>query len=381
MKCRVVEHTRTRRNERPPFQGHKPITPCVGAPYSHRRTRILSRVCGGRVRYVLIMAQDYARRPEPFGQYQLKRLIATGGMAEIFEARKQGAHGFTRRVAIKRILPALRMDPRFQEMFCEEARIQAGLAHPNIVEVLDFGQVDGRLFMALEYVDGLTCSDLIDRLLKRRRTVDLAAVLYILREVLRGLAFLHSACDLWGRPLELVHRDIAPNNVLISKVGQVKIADFGIYYSRHAARHTVPGELKGKLGYASPEQARGDQVDGRSDLFSLSVMAAEMLIGKALFQGDTVFDVFDALNRGDLTMLHAHGEHVPDDVKQVLGRALHPDPARRYDNATTFGMDVQWLMQRHGLEMESYDFTEWLADLGLIAVQSGVSMIPPTRKT
>lgn len=327
------------------------------------------------------MAHDHARRPEPFGQYQLKRLIATGGMAEIFEARKQGAHGFERRVAIKRILPALRTDPRFQEMFCEEARIQAGLAHPNIVEVLDFGQVHGRLFMALEYVDGLTCSDLIERLLKRHRTVDLSATLFILREVLRGLAFLHSACDSWGHPLELVHRDIAPNNVLISKVGQVKIADFGIYYSRHAARHTAPGELKGKIGYVSPEQARGDQVDGRSDLFSLAVMAAEMLIGKALFQGDTVLEVFESLNRGDLTMLHAHGDHIPDDVKQVLARALHPDPQRRYANASTFGMDVQWLAQRHHIEMESYDFTEWLADLGLIALESQVSVVPQTRKS
>lgn len=327
------------------------------------------------------MAHDYARRPEPFGQYQLKRLIATGGMAEIFEARKQGAHGFARRVAIKRILPALRTDPRFQEMFCEEARIQASLAHPNIVEVLDFGQVDGRLFMALEYVDGLTCSDLIERLLKRHRTVDLAATLFILREVLRGLAFLHSACDSWGRPLDLVHRDIAPNNVLISKVGQVKIADFGIYYSRHAARHTAPGELKGKIGYISPEQARGEQVDGRSDLFSLGVMAAEMLIGTALFQGETVLEVFDSLNRGDLTMLHAHGDHIPDDVKQVLARALHPDPEKRYANATTFGTDVQWLAQRQGLEMEAYDFTEWLADLGLIALESQVNVVSPPRKS
>lgn len=333
------------------------------------------------MRYLSTMAQDSVRQPKAFGQYQLKRLIAVGGMAEIYEAQRHGARGFSRRVAIKRILPALRADPRFQEMFCEEARIHATLAHPNIVEVLDFGQVDGRLFMALEYVDGLTCAELIDRLLRRRRTVDISAVLFILREVLRGLAFLHSACDAWGRPLGLVHRDIAPNNVLISKVGQIKIADFGIYYSRHAARRTVPGELKGKLGYVSPEQVRGEQVDGRSDLFSLAVMAAEMLIGKALFQGETVYEVFEALNRGDLTMLHAFGDHVPDDVKQVLSRALQPDRQKRYPNATTFGVDVEWLAQRHGLSMESYGFTEWMADLGLIALESSVTCVPPTRKT
>ncbi len=321
------------------------------------------------------MDADAARRVGSFGQYQLTRLIAVGGMAEIFEARRQGAHGFSRRVAVKRILPALRADPRLQQMFCEEARIQANLSHPNIVEVLDFGQVDGRLFMALEYVDGFPCSHLIESMLNRRRTVDLEVVLYLMREVLRGLAFLHSACDAWGRPLGLVHRDIAPNNVLISKAGQVKIADFGIYYSRLAERHTAPGELKGKLGFVSPEQARGERVDGRSDLFSLGVMAAEMLIGKALFQGETAFEVFEALNRGDLRMLHEYGGHVPDDVKAVLTRALEVKCARRYSSASEFALDVQWVAQRHGLEMESYGFAEWMADLGLVAVESGVKEI------
>jgi len=319
-------------------------------------------------------------KSQAFGQYQLTRLIAVGGMAEIFEAQRQGARGFARRVAIKRILPALRSDPRLQQMFCEEARVQANLSHPNVVEVLDFGQVDGRLFMALEFVDGFTCADLIERLLNRRRTVDLRVVLFVLREVLRGLGYLHSACDAWGRPLGLVHRDIAPNNVLVSKVGQVKIADFGIYYSRLAERRTAPGELKGKLGYVSPEQARGEQVDGRSDLFSLAVMAAEMLIGKALFQGDTPFEIFDHLNNGDLSMLYAYGAHIPDDIKAMLARALAVDPKERYPNAATMATDLQWLTQRHHLELESYDFAEWMADLGLIALESSVSVVPPSRE-
>ena len=326
------------------------------------------------------MPEPRPQAVEPFGQYELVRLIAIGGMAELFEARRQGAMGFARRVAIKRILPALSTDPRLQAMFCDEARIHANLAHPNIVEVLDFGQVNGRLFMALEYVDGLTCSQLIEALLNRRRAVDPNVALFILREVLRGLSYLHSACDAWGRPLGLVHRDIAPNNVLISKVGQIKIADFGIYYSRAIQRRTAPGELKGKLGYASPEQARGEQVDGRSDLFSVAVMAAEMLIGKALFQGDTPFEVLANLNRGDLSMLHSYGAHLPDDVRAVLARALAVDPAERYENAASFAIDVQWLVQRHGLELESYDFAEWMADLGLIALKSGISVVPRSRR-
>jgi serine/threonine-protein kinase len=248
------------------------------------------------------------------------------------------------------------------------------------VEVLDFGKVDGRLFMALEFVDGYTCADLIDRLLNRRRTVDLQVVLYMLREVLRGLSYLHTACDGRGRSLGLVHRDIAPNNVLVSKVGQVKIADFGIYYSCLAERHTAPGELKGKLGYVSPEQARGERVDGRSDLFSLSVMTAEMLIGVALFQGENPFEIYENLSTGDLSMLYAYGRHLPDDVKSVLARGLAADREQRYPNADTMAIDIQWLIQRHGLEMESYEFAQWMADMGLLALKSGVSVVPPARQ-
>ena len=325
------------------------------------------------------MRADRGSTTKAFGQYHLTRLIAVGGMAEIFEAQRLGAHGFARRVALKRILPALRTDPRLQQMFCEEARVQASLSHPNIVEVMDFGQVDGRLFMALEFVDGFTCGHLVERLLNRKRTVDLPVVLFVLREVLRGLSYLHSACDAWGRPLGLVHRDIAPNNVLISKIGQIKIADFGIHYGRWAERRTAPGEMKGKIGYVSPEQARGEPVDARSDLFSLSAMAAEMLLGKALFRGDTPLQTFERLNSGDLSVLHEFGAHIPDDVKSVLVRGLAADREQRYPNAATLAMDVQWLAQRRHAEMESYDFAEWMADLGLVELKSTVSAVPPTR--
>src|SRR5690606_11027788 len=141
-----------------------------------------------------------------------------------------------------------------------------------------------------------------------------------------------------------------------------------------------PGLLKGRLGICSPEQARGERVDGRSDLFSLAVMASEMLIGKALFQGDSALQVYERLARGDLSMLHAYGTHVPDDVKAMLGRALEVDRDRRYPDAASFMLDVQWLVQRHGLELESYGFSEWMADLGLIALESNVNAVPPWRK-
>ena len=315
------------------------------------------------------------RARERFGDYQLVRRIATGGMAEIFEARREGAHGFTRRVAIKRILPQLRAEPKLVQMFCDEARVQASLSHPNLVEVLDFGEVDGRLFMALEYVDGTTVAGLMESIFNRRRTVDLPVVLYLVNEVLRGLAHLHEARDGLDRPLGLVHRDIAPNNVLIGRVGEVKIADFGIIFSRFSARRTSPGELRGKVGYISPEQARGEAVDARSDLFSLGVMAAEMLTGKALFQGRTIPEVMQHLVSGDLTILRTYGAHLPASVRDVLSRALHVDPRLRYQSATRFMSDVEYLQQSLGLTMGGYSFTEWMADMGLLRLSSTVTPV------
>jgi serine/threonine-protein kinase len=264
-------------------------------------------------------------------------------------------------------------------MFCAEARIQAGLSHPNVVEVLDFGELDGCLFMALEYVDGLTCGALMEGMLNRRRTVDAEVVVYIVTEVLRGLAYLHGACDDRGLPLCLVHRDIAPNNVLLGTVGEVKIADFGIAFSRIKKRSTVPGEIRGKVGYISPEQARGEAVDGRSDLFSLAVMAAEMLTGKALFQGDSVPEVLGRLNSGDLSILRTYGGHVPPDLRGVLVRGLEVDRDRRYPDANAFADALAGVAARHGFVMGAYGFAEWMADLGLISLKSTVSVVPPRR--
>jgi serine/threonine protein kinase len=315
------------------------------------------------------------RPRERFGDYQLMRQIATGGMAEIFEARREGAHGFTRRVAIKRILPHLRAEPNLVQMFCNEARVQASLSHPNVVEVLDFGEVEGRLFIALEYVDGTTVAGLMKAMFNRRRTVELPVVLYIVNEVLRGLSYLHDARDALDRPLGLVHRDIAPNNVLIGRVGEIKIADFGIIFSRLGARRTAPGELRGKVGYISPEQVRGEAPDARSDLFSLAVMAAEMLTGKALFQGESMPEVLQSLTSGDLSILRTYGVHLPVSVRDVLTRALAMDPAQRYKSAAHFSRDVECLQHSLGVSMGAYSFTEWLADMGLLRLSSTVTPV------
>src|SRR6478752_9817985 len=161
--------------------------------------------------------------PNQLGEYLLLDRIGVGGMAEVFLAERSGPHGFAKRVALKRILPGLAADARFSEMFCDEARVCAALSHPNIVQVLDFGESNGELFMAMEFVDGVSLARLLRTVSARRERFPPAVALHIAHEVLRGLAFAHQARDEHGRPLGIVHRDVSPGNVLIGRAGDVKM--------------------------------------------------------------------------------------------------------------------------------------------------------------
>jgi eukaryotic-like serine/threonine-protein kinase len=316
------------------------------------------------------MRSHSAARVHRLGDYELIRKLATGGMAEVYEARRVGPHGFAKRFAVKRILPQLAGDQRLVEMFCDEARIHAGLGHPNLVQVVDFGEHDGELFMALEYVDGMSCAELMLRLAARQRSVELTAALHIGREVLQALAYAHAARDEQGRQYRLVHRDVAPSNILIGKSGEVKLGDFGIVRAALIESRTAPGEIKGKIGYVSPEQAMGRPLDGRSDLFSLAVVLAEMLIGRALFPGQSEFEILSNLHSGNVSALEIHGRHVPEDVRAVLRRALAPRPDDRFAHAAAFLAEIEAAAQRHELELGAHVFAEWLKDMGLLAVQS-----------
>jgi serine/threonine-protein kinase len=315
-------------------------------------------------------------QPQKLGDYVLEELLGSGGMAEVFVARRNGPHGFCKRVAIKRVLPQLANDPRLVAMLCDEARVQAALGHPNLVQVFDFGEEGGQPFIALELVEGLSAAQLISRVAARRRTVDLGPALYIAREVLAALAYVHAATDEQGESLGIVHRDVTPSNILIGRMGQVKLGDFGIVRSTMIDSRTVPGELKGKVGYVSPEQALGMPLDGRSDLFSLGVVLAELLMCAPLFTGKSEIEVLQSLNRGDLSTLATHGSHVPDDVRQVLTKALARWPEQRYQTAGELARDIEGLAQAHGQTLGAHEMAEWLADLGLIAVSSDVRQRP-----
>ncbi len=320
------------------------------------------------------LPQSVARRSvdyEWLGDYQLLERLGVGGMAEVYVARRSGPHGFVKQVALKCMLPELLQDERFVEMFCDEARIMASLHHPNLVQVLDFGEADGRLFMALEFVDGLSCAKLLRAVAAKGRRFPHGAALYIASEVLSGLAYAHEHCDEQGRMLSIVHRDVSPGNILIGRTGEVKLTDFGILKSEVLDRRTLPGELKGKLGYMSPEQVIGGEVDARSDLFTLGIVLAEMLLARPLFPGRNELDVLSRIYDGDLGVLERHGSALPQVLHDLLRRALARDPRDRFAGAREFRAEVHAAMARLGLAPNDTVLLPWLHEARVLPNQSG----------
>src|ERR1700744_740049 len=262
--------------------------------------------------------------PRRRGPDELLRRIATGGMAEVYLARRGGPHGFKKIVAVKRILPQYARDPDFVAMFVDQARICARLVHPNIVQVFDFGEQDGELYMAMEYVDGTTGARLIRAAASRGEDVSLDVCLPLPLSFVRALDYAHSARDDEGKPLALVHRDVSPGNVLIDRSGAVKLTDFGIARAAEIERRTDAGQLKGKLGYMSPEQVVGRELDARSDLFTAGIVFAEMLILRPLFSGGQELDVLMRIRDADISPIDRTTTRVPDDERAILFRALAP---------------------------------------------------------
>ncbi len=303
--------------------------------------------------------------PTRLGPYELVERLATGGMAEVYLAKRAGPHGFAKQVAVKRILPQLASDPDFVAMFVDEARVTGRLAHPNIVSVFDFGEEGGELYMAMEYIDGTTGARLIRAAAARSEDIPLEVSIHIALSVLRGLEYAHAACDEHGKPLCLVHRDVSPGNVLIDRSGAVKLTDFGIARAAEFERRTDVGQLKGKLGYMSPEQVVGRELDARSDLFTLGIVLAEMITVRPLFSGGRELDVLLRIRDADVSAIDRNAGRVPDDVRAVLFRALAKDPAQRYPNASSFAEALEEIIRRRRLNVGPSRTAAYVERLGL----------------
>jgi len=301
--------------------------------------------------------------PSQFGRYTLIERLAAGGMAEVFRAKIVSSHGFEKVIVIKRILPHLAADPAFVSMFIEEAKLMAQLTHPKIVQALDFGDVGGQYFIALEYIDGADALALLRAAAQKRVRVPLNLVVFVVAEILDALDYAHTALDMDGRPMRLVHRDISPSNIFIARHGEVKLGDFGIAHADDRGADTQAGTLKGKYGYMSPEQVVGGALDGRSDLFAVGIVLAEAFMGRRLFTAQNDLDVLLMVRDARIERLDRYGHDIPPELSAIVRKALRRDPAQRYQTAGEFRDQLADYLFSQGVRVGPADLRAFMADL------------------
>ena len=283
------------------------------------------------------MAQTF---PQPFGKYVLLNKIALGGMAEIFRAKTVGAEGFEREVVIKRILPHYTEDEAFVTMFIDEATVAAKLSHANIVQIYDFDNLDNCYYIAMEYIEGQDLKRVVDLARKKEKALSVGLCTWILIEASKGLHYAHTR-KYRNEPLNIVHRDVSPHNVMVSYNGEVKIMDFGIAKAASRSTATRAGTVKGKCAYMSPEQAKGHELDGRSDLFALGVMFWEMLTSERLFAGDTDFATLSNVLKCEVAKPSTHNSEIPEELDAIIVKALAAEADDRYSDVGEFITDLQ----------------------------------------
>jgi serine/threonine protein kinase len=300
--------------------------------------------------------------PCRFGKFVLIDRIGRGGMADVFRGMLQGADGFTKECAVKVILPSLAEDPHFVRMFIDEARVAVWLNHPNVVQIYDLGQFEGQYFIAMEYVSG---KDLLDLLAARARTklrIPVAVAVYIVIQILRGLDFAHHATSPIGEPLTIVHRDVSPSNILLSYQGLVKVADFGIAKSGLQSNLTEGGTHKGKMGYMSPEQVTGNDIDLRSDLFAAGVVLFELLTMSRLFKAPNDLDVMLKIRDVSITEELTRLRDVPIALRDILLRALSRSADDRFASGADFAEALQEFADHEALDLGPHLLAKVLQD-------------------
>lgn len=306
---------------------------------------------------------------ETFGRYRLLERLGKGGMAEVFKAKSFGVEGFEKVLVVKRILPELARNARFVEMFVHEAKLSVRLSHANIVQAFDLGMVnpEGKAppsyFIAMEYVAGLDLAGLLAMARRHDRQLPVGLCLFVASEVSKGLDHAHRRCDDQREPLGIVHRDVSPQNVLLSWEGEVKITDFGIAKARdlYGGRSMVrDGRLAGKAAYMSPEQARGEEVDARSDIFSLGTLLYEMLSGENPFRTSTPGDTLEKVKRGEVAPLHTMREALDPALIAIVNKAMAASSSDRFKTAGALHDEILAFMYASGTRYSSNDLIDYL---------------------
>lgn len=288
-------------------------------------------------------------------RYRVIKRLASGGMAEVFVAESAGIEGFKKQVAIKRVLPQLSRKDQFIAMFLDEARLSAHLSHSNVVSVFDIGVGDGAYFIVMEYVDGADLRTVLEHQKKLGRPMPVEIAAFVAAKMCQGLAYAHELATSDGKPLNIVHRDITPANVLITRYGEVKIVDFGLAKASSQLAESDAGVIKGKFGYLAPETVLEQGVDQRVDIFALGIILWEMLAGRRLFLGDSDHITVKLVRDAVVPSLQSINSEVPRELEQIIRRALARDRASRYPTARELGRDLTRFLYRFGRPVSEDD--------------------------
>jgi serine/threonine-protein kinase len=294
----------------------------------------------------------------PQQRYRVLERIAAGGMAEVYRAESAGLEGFKKTVAIKRVLPHLSEKKQFIGMFLDEARLSATLSHSNCVQVFDIGVGENTYFIVMEYVDGADLKAIIEYHNQHKRRIPVEVVCFICLKICEGLSYAHEVTDAKGRSLHIVHRDMSPPNVLITRRGEVKVVDFGLAKANSQLERSAPGIIKGKFSYLSPEAARGEDVDSGADIFAVGIMLWEMLAGRRLFLGDTDLQTVRMVQAANVPSIVQLNPDVPPSLERVIAKALAKNRSQRYQTARDLGRDLNTILFELGKAVSSFDISQ-----------------------
>jgi len=291
------------------------------------------------------------------GPYLLQRKVARGGMAELYLADYVRRDGFRRKVAVKRILPHLAGNKDFIKMFTREARLAALLQHPNIVQIFDYGKIENAYFIAMEYVDGKNLEEILSGI---NQGLSVEQAVFIILQISKGLDYSHTKQDEKGKALHIVHRDISPQNMLISYQGEVKISDFGISKARSEPSLTQAGVVKGKLAYLSPEQALGETINQQADLYALGLVFYETLTGRRVYKFSSDVEAIRTIPKKDIDPLIKSMPDLPEEINRIVMKCLEKDKEKRYQNASALYNDLLVCKKELKITFDTGDLADFM---------------------
>lgn len=295
----------------------------------------------------------------PDSRYRITERVAAGGMAEVFKGVAESLQGFKKNIAIKRILPSLTKNKKFVAMFLDEARLSLSLQHANIVQVFDIGHSEDTYFIVMEFVDGVDLKAVIEWRRRLGKRLPVGQSLYVMMEICKGLSYAHDLTNPdTGKPVGIVHRDISPPNVLISKQGEVKVVDFGLAKATSQIETTDPGVVKGKMAYLSPEAARGEEVDARADIFAVGILLYELLTGKRLFYGESDYQTVELVRNAKIPPIAAQNPEVEPELEDVVRKSLARRLEDRFQSATDLQDALAHYVYSRGLKVIARDIAD-----------------------